>query len=71
MTSVADDLRAQTLARVCAMSIEARIALALALGDADAEAYARHAGLPHKQARARLRASRQHGRKPSIAAADR
>jgi hypothetical protein len=67
MTSVADSLRAATLARVRALPVEVRIGLALSLGDADVDVYARSSGLPRDEARARLRASRQHGRAPSVA----
>ena len=69
MTSVADALRAATVARILAMPIEDRIALALSLGDADLEAFVRGSGLPQDEALARLRESRQHGRHPSVAGA--
>jgi hypothetical protein len=39
MTSVADDLRARTIARVLALPVHARIALALSLGDDDLDVF--------------------------------
>ena len=68
MKSVADQLRAETRARVLDLPIAARIALALHLGDEDAALYATHAGLPIDEARRRLRTQRAHGRVFSLAA---
>ena len=69
MTSVADALRAATVARILAMPVEDRIALALSLGDADLNAFVRQSGLPQDEALARLCESRQHGRRPSVVGA--
>lgn len=68
MHSVADDLRQQTHARVLAMPVRARIALALSLGDQDVERYARHNGLERDEARRRLHAGHAQGRSASHAA---
>jgi hypothetical protein len=68
MASVADDLRARTSARVLALPVRARIALALALGDDDLALYARFSGLDPRTALLRLSATRQHGRAPSACA---
>lgn len=69
MPSVADALRAQTAARLQAMSVAERIALALALGDQDLERFVRASGLPREEALRRLRAGRQRGRAHSRCAA--
>ena len=68
MRSVADYLRRQTQAHVLTLSPAARIALALSLGDDDLDLFARTSGLDRDEARRRLRAQRQIGRAPSIAA---
>lgn len=68
MRSVAENLRRQTQAHVLTLSPPARIALALALGDDDLDLFARTSGLDRDEARRRLRAQRQIGRAPSIAA---
>jgi hypothetical protein len=65
MASVADDLRARTAARVLAMSMRERIALALALGDDDAARFAEASGCDVATARRRLAQTREHGRTPS------
>ena len=67
--SVADDLRARTTARVLAMPVADRIALALALGDDDLALYVTASGLDPDEARRRLRGRRQRGRTPSASAA--
>ena len=69
VTSVADDLRRQTIARVLAMPIPTRIALALSLGDDDLEVFRRASGLERSAALRRVRAGRQRGRSPSTCAA--
>jgi len=68
MKSVADELRAETRARVLGLPVAARIALALQLGDEDAALYAAHAGLEIDEARRRLHTQRAHGRAFSHAA---
>ena len=68
MRSVANDLRALTLARVLALPVDARIALALSLGDDDLDRFVQSSGLERKKALDRLRAQRQHGRRPSSVA---
>jgi hypothetical protein len=70
MRSVADALRARTIAQVLAMSPGERIALALSLGDDDLELFVRTSGLERAEALERLRARRRHGRTPSRAAGD-
>ena len=65
MPSVADDLRTRTTARVLALPVRARIALALALGDDDLALFARSSGLDPATALRRLCATRQHGRAAS------
>ena len=67
--SIADDLRAQTTARVLAMPVADRIALALSLGDDDLELFARTSGLNRNAARRRLMNQRRRGRSPSACAA--
>lgn len=67
MISVADALRAATAARVLAMPVGERIALGQWLGDADLDTFVRASGLTRDEASARLRAARQHGRRPSVA----
>ena len=69
MRSVADDLRRDTVARVRAMSVAERIALALSLGDADLDQYVRATGCSPEEARRQLTSRRHHGRTPSRAAA--
>lgn len=71
VASVADDLRARTTARVLAMTVPARIALALALGDDDLDLFMRSSGLGRSGALRRLRARRQEGRTPSACTGDR
>jgi hypothetical protein len=66
--SVADDLRARTMARVLDLPIRARIALALSLGDEDLKLFVRANGLERREAVRRLRAQRALGRTPSVAA---
>jgi hypothetical protein len=68
MRSVADVLRARTIAQVLAMAPGERIALALALGDDDLELFVRASGLNRAEALERLRAGRRHGRAPSRSA---
>jgi hypothetical protein len=68
MRSVADEMRARTAARVLAMPLSERIALAFALGDDDLTLYARASGLDLPTARNRLRAQRHNGRTPSACA---
>lgn len=70
VTSVADDLRTRTTARVLAMTIAERIALALALGDDDLAQFVRSSGLEPSVALRRLRARRQDGRTPSACTGD-
>lgn len=67
--SVDDDLRARPIARVLALPLRDRIALALALGEADLDLYVRVSGLDRPEALRRLRAQRARGRRPSCAAA--
>ena len=68
MSSVADHLRAQTLARVLALPVGARIALALSLGDDDLDRFVQSSGLNRGDALNRLRAQRTHGRRLSRSA---
>ena len=70
MASVADGLRTRTSARVLAMTVPERIALALALGDDDLARFMRSSGLERPVALRRLRARRQEGRAPSACAGD-
>jgi hypothetical protein len=70
MGSVIDDLRLRTVARVLALPVHERIALACALGDYDLTLFARSNGLDRATALRRLRASRQHGRTPSACTSD-
>ena len=65
MNSVADELRARTTARVMAMTVADRVALALTLGDDDLTQYVRSSGLEPAIALRRLRARRRVGRTPS------
>lgn len=68
MRSVADDLRAHTLAYVLALPLAARVELALSLGDDDLVLFARTSGLDRDEARRRLEARRQAGRRASVTA---
>ncbi len=68
MTSLADTLRAETVARVLAMTVEERIALALSLGDDDLALYVRATGADVATARRQLHSRRQRGRIPSACA---
>lgn len=68
MASVAATLRAKTAARVLAMTVRERIALALALGDDDAARFARVNGCDVDAARRRLSQTRRRGRTPSRSA---
>ena len=68
MSSVADDLRARTLALVQELSVSDRIALALSLGDDDLALFVRSSGLDQEAALHRLRSQRAHGRRRSCAA---
>ena len=70
MGSVADDLRAQTIARVLELPTHERIALACVLGDDDLALFAHASGLDRDAARRQLRALRQHGRTPSTSNSD-
>jgi hypothetical protein len=70
MASVAEDLRARTVARVLGMTVRERIALALALGDDDVARFARSSGSDLDAARRRLSQTRRRGRTPSRCAAD-
>lgn len=70
MTSVADDLRRQTIARVLAMPVAGRINLSLSLGDDDLAVFMLASGLERSVALRRLRAGRQRGRTPCTCAAD-
>jgi hypothetical protein len=65
VTSVATTLRAVNIARVLAMPVAERIALALALGDDDLDLFVRASGLDRAEALRRLRAGRRRGRLPS------
>ena len=65
MASVAESLRARTVARVLAMPVRERIALALALGDDDAAYFARANGCDSDAARRRLAQTHRRGRIPS------
>ena len=67
MSSVADDFRRQTIARVLALPMAARVELALSLGDDDLDLFTRVSGLDRDEARRRLRAQRQRGRVSSVA----
>jgi hypothetical protein len=71
MASVADDLRRDTIARVRAMSVRARIELALSLGDDDLARYMGASGLDRARALERLIARRAQDRTPSRAATGR
>jgi hypothetical protein len=68
MSSVADDLRARTRARVMEMPIRERIQLALTLGERDIEIFVRSTGVDRHEALRRLRARRRRGRIPSACA---
>jgi hypothetical protein len=68
MRSVADDLRALTLARVLALPVAARIKLALSLGDDDLDRFVQSSGLERGDALNQLRAQRTHGRRTSRSA---
>lgn len=68
MTSVADQLRRDTAARVRRLTIPQRIALALSLGDADLDLYVRASGRRRDEALRDLRAQRARGRTLSRAA---
>jgi hypothetical protein len=70
MASAASHLRARTVARVLAMPVRERIALALALGDDDAALFARCNGCALDAARRRLAETRRRGRTASRCAAD-
>ena len=66
MRSVADDLRDATRRRLATMSAAERLRLALSLGDADVTCYAAANDIAPAEARRRLRAGRQIGRRPSV-----
>jgi hypothetical protein len=66
--SVADDLRARTVARVLAMPVSDRIELALRLGDDDLALFLRTRGMTRDAALHVLRAQRQRERTPSASA---
>jgi hypothetical protein len=68
VSSVADDLRSRTAARVLALPVASRIALALSLGDDDLARFASATGLAGAAALRRLRSQRQRGRTPSACA---
>jgi hypothetical protein len=68
MRSIADALRARTMAQVLAMSPRARIVVALTLGDDDLALFVRASGLDRAEALKRLRAGRRIGRAPSRSA---
>jgi hypothetical protein len=68
MRSVADLLRQDTRARVLDLPMMTRLEIALRLGDDDVVLYAAHAHVDPDEARRRLRAQREHGRRPSRAA---
>lgn len=65
MPSLADVLRARTVAQVLALTVRERIVLALSLGDDDLDLFVRASGLDPGIALKRLRAGRRHGRTPS------
>jgi hypothetical protein len=68
MSSLADDLRARTRARVLDMPVHDRIRLALTLGERDIEIFVRSTGMDRQEALQRLRARRRRGRVPSACA---
>jgi hypothetical protein len=68
MSSVADDLRARTRARVLEMPVHERIQLALTLGERDIEIFVRSTGVERHEALRRLRERRRRGRVPSACA---
>jgi hypothetical protein len=68
MSSVADDLRARTRARVLEMPVHDRIRLALTLGERDVEIFVRSSGMDRQDALRQLRARRRRGRVPSACA---
>jgi hypothetical protein len=68
MSSVADDLRARTRARVLELPVHDRIQLALTLGERDIEIFVRSTGVDRHEALQRLRARRRRGRVPSACA---
>ena len=68
MRSIADELRRDSRRDVERLSPAERIALSLRLGDDDLDLYCRVQGLDREEARRRLRAHRQIGRRPSSAA---
>jgi hypothetical protein len=65
MRSIADLLRADTLARDAGRTPAERLAQALSLGDRDAPALAQAQSLSPTEARRRLARQRQDGRRPS------
>jgi hypothetical protein len=65
MRSVADEVRRQRQAALCALADAQRVDLALRLGDEDLAAYCAAERLDPGTARQRLRARRQLGRRPS------
>ena len=68
MTSVADDLRRDIVARVLALPVAARVRLAPELGDDDLNRFVQVSGLDRETALRRVRAQRARGRAPSAAA---
>jgi hypothetical protein len=71
VSSVAEQLRRETLDADLALSPEARLERALALGEADAALHAAAQGLDLETARRLLHGRRAQGRRPSACAAER
>lgn len=69
MRSVADELRAEDLERMAALSPEARIALSLRIAESSIEVLRAARGLTRAEAVALARTTRSRGRRPSRSAA--
>ena len=69
MSTLAAYLRDRTADDVRRLSPDERVQLALALGDDDLRLYCAASGIATEDARRRVRANRQAGRRPSGAAA--
>lgn len=65
MSALAAYLRERTAAETEGLSTEERLALALTIGDDDLNLFCLSTGLTAEDARARVRASRRHGRRAS------
>jgi hypothetical protein len=65
MRSVADSLRADTLAADARRAADQRLEIALRLGDADVSLLATARAMSDAEARRHIARQRQHGRRPS------